>query len=110
MPQGLSDFRGAELPALGGLIEDRCPLYDLKKDDSVPGGAPPSAPPRTHLTTHAMWNVTYNHVFSVFQLDYILNILYPYQLSKFISRHGSSHKARNPVLRSSLCNSQRILR
>ena len=38
MPQGLSDFRKAELPKLGGMLEDRCPLYRLKKDDSVPGG------------------------------------------------------------------------
>jgi hypothetical protein len=36
--QGLSDFRKAELPKLGGMLEDRCPLYRLKKDDSVPAG------------------------------------------------------------------------
>ena len=39
MPQGLSDFRKSELPKLGGMLEDRCPLYKLKKDVSVPGGA-----------------------------------------------------------------------
>ena len=38
MAQGLSDFRKAELPKLGGMLGDRCPLYRLKKDDSVPGG------------------------------------------------------------------------
>ena len=36
--QGLSDFRKAELPSLGGMLDDRCPLYRLKKDDSAPGG------------------------------------------------------------------------
>ncbi len=36
--QGLSDFRTAELPGLGGMLDDRCPLYLLKKDDSAPGG------------------------------------------------------------------------
>ena len=36
--QGLSDFRMAELPGLGGMLDDRCPLYLLKKDDSAPGG------------------------------------------------------------------------
>ena len=36
--QGLSDFRTAELPGLGGMLDDRCPLYRLKKDDTEPGG------------------------------------------------------------------------
>lgn len=36
--QGLSDFRGSELPRLGAILDHRCELYRAKKDSSVPGG------------------------------------------------------------------------
>ena len=37
--QGLSDFRTAVLPAVGDIVDDRCYLYVVRKDASVPAGA-----------------------------------------------------------------------